>query len=49
MVATFVGEFIYVVWDQSVGFFVDRCEPSAALARRSSRGSHPIAKATALQ
>ena len=30
MVATFVDEFIYVVWDQSVGFFVDRCEPSSS-------------------
>ena len=32
MVATFVGESIYVVWDQSVGFFVDRYEPSSSAA-----------------
>ena len=30
--AAFVGESIYVVWDQSMGFFVDRCEPSSSAA-----------------
>ena len=30
MVATLVGKFIYVVWDQSMGFFVDRFEPSSS-------------------
>ena len=39
--AAFVGESIYVVWDQSMGFFVDRCDPSSRLVRRSSRGFHP--------
>ena len=27
-----MGKFISVVWDPSLGFFIDRCEPSSSAA-----------------